>query len=86
MAESPDGSGVILFGGSSDENYDENRILELSAGANSWKILNITLENGRQEHVVIPLFTSTTTTKTTTITATTTTTSTVGEKLFFLKK
>ena len=56
MAGSPDGSGVILFGGNSDENYDENRILELSAGANSWKFLNITLEKGRWHHVVIPLF------------------------------
>ena len=83
MAESPDGSGVILFGGRTDENSNENRILELSAGANSWKILNITLENGRQEHVVIPLFT---TTKTTTTTATTTTTSTVGEKLLIFEK
>ena len=56
MAESPDGSGVILFGGRTDENSNENRILELSAGANSWKILNITLEKGRWHHVVIPLF------------------------------
>ena len=55
MAESPDGSGVILFGGSSDENYDEKRILELCADANSWNILDKTLENGRYAHVVITL-------------------------------
>ena len=55
MAESPDGRGVLLFGGYSDENLYEDRILELRAGANSWNILDITLENGRQWHVVIPL-------------------------------
>ena len=55
MAESPDGRGVLLFGGWSDENSYEDRILELRAGANSWNILDISLENGRQEHVVIPL-------------------------------
>ena len=53
MAESPDGRGVILFGGWSGEN--EKRILELRAGANSWNILDITLENARNSHVVIPL-------------------------------
>ena len=55
MAESPDGRGVLLFGGRSDENYYEDRILELRAGANSWNILNITLKNTRAFHVVIPL-------------------------------
>ena len=55
MAESPDGRGVILFGGENDENYYEKRILELRADANSWNILDKTLENGRNEHVVIPL-------------------------------
>ena len=55
MAESPDGRGVLLFGGRSDENSFEDRILELRAGANSWNILDITLENGRYKHVVIPL-------------------------------
>ena len=55
MAESPDGRGVLLFGGRSDENTYEDRILELCAGANSWNILNITLENRRYGHVVIPL-------------------------------
>ena len=55
MAESPDGRGVILFGGWSDENYAEKRILELHEGDNSWTILDITLENGRWQHVVIQL-------------------------------
>jgi len=51
MAESPDGRGVILFGGGNNG----KRILELRAGANSWTILDKTLENGRLAHVVIPL-------------------------------
>ena len=55
MAESPDGRGVLLFGGISHENSYEDRILELHAGANSWNILDITLENGRNRHMVIPL-------------------------------
>jgi len=55
MAESPDGRGVLLFGGRSDENYYEHRILEMRAGANSWNILDVTLENGRSYHAVIPL-------------------------------
>ena len=55
MAESPDGRGVLLFGGYSTENGREKRILELRAGADSWSILNLTLENARRWHVVIPL-------------------------------
>ena len=55
MAKSPDGRGVILFGGRTDENDYEKRILELRADANSWNILDKTLENGRYAHVVIPL-------------------------------
>ena len=54
MAESPDGRGVLLFGGSGETTY-EDRILELRAGANSWNILDISLENGRRKHFVIPL-------------------------------
>ena len=54
MAESPDGRGVLLFGGYT-ENGQEKRILELRAGADSWKILNISLQNARSGHVVIPL-------------------------------
>ena len=55
MAESPDGRGVLLFGGCSTENYQEKRILELRPEADSWKILNVSLQNGRIRHAVIPL-------------------------------
>ena len=55
MAESPDGRRVLLFGGVSTENGYEKRILELRAGADSWNLLNVTLENARSAHVVIPL-------------------------------
>ena len=57
MAESPDGRGVILFGGRSYENLLGNRILELHAGAsaNTWNILNVTLKNARASQVVILL-------------------------------
>ena len=55
MAESPDGRGVLLFGGRSIENDPEKRILELRAGADSWNFLNVTLKNARNWHVVIPL-------------------------------
>ena len=55
MAESPDGRGVILFGGSQKPGGREKRILELRAGADSWNILNVTLKNARDGHVVIPL-------------------------------
>ena len=59
MAESPDGRGVLLFGGCNGNEMlhceKENRILELRAESNSWNILNITLENPRINHVVIPL-------------------------------
>ena len=56
MAESPDGRGVLLFGGHSNENDYEKRILELRAGADSsWNILNVSLEHASTSHVVIPL-------------------------------
>ena len=55
MAESPDGRGVLIFGGSNSEDGLFDRILELRAGANSWNILNISLKLGRYAHVVIPL-------------------------------
>ena len=45
MAEFPNGGGVLLFGGQVDGNtQDEDKILEFSAGANSWKILDIKLQ------------------------------------------
>ena len=55
MAESTDGRGVLLFGGWSDENFKEKRILELRADANSWNILEITLENARKNHLAIAI-------------------------------
>ena len=55
MAQSPDGKGVLLFGGHRGADHFDVRIVELHAGANSWKILNITLQNDRGGHVVIPL-------------------------------
>ena len=61
MAESPDGRGVMLFGGGTRldctglDCYIEDRILELRAGATSWNILNITLQNKRFSHTVIPI-------------------------------
>ena len=33
----------------------EKRILELRAGADTWNILDVSLENARSNHVVIPL-------------------------------
>ena len=55
MAESPDGRGVLLFGGFSTENGFENKILEFRAGADAWNILNVSLEIARHSHLVIPL-------------------------------
>ena len=66
MAVSPDSKGVFLFGGLDANNLDEahlpyfdNRISELRVSnkpwANSWNILNITLNRHRGTHVVIPL-------------------------------
>merc|ERR1711941_121293 len=57
MAEFPDGRGVLLFGGHSNENdfpphHFDNRILELRAGANSWNILDVFLENAGACHAV----------------------------------
>ena len=56
MAESPDGKGVLLFGGYNyNDNTIEDRILELRAGSDSWTILNVTLQTKRFEHTVIPI-------------------------------
>ena len=52
MAETPDGRGVLLFGGQTNKNFYEDRILELCAGDSSWNILNITLEIGRRKHEI----------------------------------
>ena len=55
MAESPDGKGVLLFGGRDSTFFYEDRILEMRAETNSWNTLNIILQNRRAGHVVIPL-------------------------------
>lgn len=56
MAESPDGKGVLLFGGL---NYDDEtrgeKILELRSGASSWTILDVTLQKRRDGHILIPI-------------------------------
>ena len=58
MAESPDGKGVLIFGGErildNGDRIPEDKILELRAGANSWNPLDITLEDARKQHAVIP--------------------------------
>ena len=57
MATSPDGGGVILFGGyNRDRNGKEDTILELRYDADEWTILPQKLKHPRQEHVVIPIY------------------------------
>ena len=53
MAESPDGDGVLMFGGQIGD--IPNKIIELRAGANSWAILNQTLEYPKYQHTVITI-------------------------------
>ena len=55
MAESPDGKGVMVFGGFDNIYTYEDKILELQPGANNWNIFDITLERGRYRHIVIPI-------------------------------
>ena len=60
MATSPDGGGVILFGG---KNYDEietedpreDRVLELQYDSEQWTELSQKLKQPRDGHVVIPI-------------------------------
>ena len=53
MAESPDGNGVLMFGGQIGGRPD--KIIQLRAGANSWAILNQTLKYAKYQHTVIPI-------------------------------
>ena len=53
MAESPDGDGVLIFGGQNGDIPD--KIIELRAGTNSWVTLNQTLKNPNFQHTVIPI-------------------------------
>ena len=60
MVQSPDGRGVLTSGGTTNgANWGEanldDKLYELRAGANSWKILNITMKKARTEHAFIPL-------------------------------
>ena len=55
MATSPDGGGVILFGGWNNDKSDrEDTVLELRYDADEWKILG-KLKQPRKKHVVIPI-------------------------------
>ena len=56
MATSPDGRGVILFGGNGhgrDENF--KTIFELRFGEDKWTTLPQKLNQHRHVHVVIPI-------------------------------
>ena len=56
MATSPDGGGVILFGGwNGGKRGREDKILELRFGANEWTELPQKLNQPRSGHVVIPI-------------------------------
>ena len=55
MATSPDGGGVILFGGyNSDKPGKEDILLELRYGSDKWTTLPQKLKAPRSHHVVIP--------------------------------
>ena len=57
MATSPDGGGVILFGGlNRDKWVREDTILELRYDSDKWTKLPQKLKQPREEHVVIPIF------------------------------
>jgi len=56
MATSPDGRGVILFGGYNwDKDAREDILLELRFGADKWTPLPQKLNQPRYRHVVIPI-------------------------------
>ena len=56
MATSPDGGGVILFGGwNYDKRAKEDTILELHYGSDKWTKLPQKLKQPRAFHVVIPI-------------------------------
>ena len=56
MATSPDGRGVILFGGYNwDKVAKEDTLLELKFGADKWTPLPQKLNQPRDFHVVIPI-------------------------------
>ena len=56
MATSPDGGGVILFGGyNKDKSATEDTILELRYDSDKWTTLPQKLKQTRRYHVVIPI-------------------------------
>ena len=56
MATSPDGGGVILFGGYNYDKYAfEDTLLELRYGSDKWTTLPQKLKQPRSRHVVIPI-------------------------------
>ena len=56
MATSPDGQGVILFAGSTDnDEYANTAVLELRYSLNEWTTLPQKLKDNRSGHVVIPI-------------------------------
>ena len=54
MATSPDGGGVILFGGYNNGAL-EDTLLELRFDADNWTTLPQKLKQPRDKHVVIPI-------------------------------
>ena len=56
MATSPDGGGVILFGGwNGDKGANEDTILELRYDSDKWTTLPQKLKQHRAAHAVIPI-------------------------------
>ena len=57
MATSPDGRGVILFGGKNEDKGGarEDTLLELRFGGDKWTPLPQKLNQPRSGHVVIPI-------------------------------
>ena len=55
MATSPDGHGVILFGGSPVDGDGDTGIYELRYGSNEWTTLPQKLKDNRFGHAVIPI-------------------------------
>ena len=56
MATSPDGGGVILFGGYNFNKHEsEDRLLELRYDSEQWTELSQKLKQHRRSHVVIPI-------------------------------
>ena len=55
MITSRDGGGVMIIGGWTPSTSKSPKILELRAGGSSWQERDQELDNGRYQHVVIPI-------------------------------